>query len=145
MSTARKYSDPGVDRYVGFDDDPSRGGKRARLAEGLIVNAKNEYSARAQDTILTGSFILPTEESAEEEAAGEGRRFAWQRQYMMHLEKNTDTRGNYVLFVDEEAGMVTYKELAPQKVRTREISNSQEAFLFFPSTNERVTRIRPLL
>jgi len=44
---------------VGFDDDPSGGVKRLRLAEGLIVNAKNEYNARAQDTILTGSFILP--------------------------------------------------------------------------------------
>jgi len=109
-----------IGRYVSFDDDPSGGGKRARLAEGLFVNAKNEYSARAQDMIVTGSLILPSEGTTEEEASGEGRRFAWQRQYMMHKEKNEDTRGNYAFFVDEEAGVVTYKELALQKVNTRD-------------------------
>lgn len=126
---------------MGFDDDPSGGVKRLRLSEGLIVNAKNEYNARAQDTILTGSFILPTEEPA---ALGVGQRFAWQRQYAMHLEKTTEARGNYLLFVDEERGVVTYKELAPQKVRRTSRAPRKSAFKAHAWATEHTPLFPPL-
>ena len=73
-------------RYVGFDDDPAAGQgplKRARLAEGLVVNAKNEYNPKLKDTTLTGSFIVPTRATGD----GGGTSYEWQRQYSMHLEK----------------------------------------------------------
>mmetsp|Transcript_23872 Transcript_23872/g.43657 ORF Transcript_23872/g.43657 Transcript_23872/m.43657 type:complete len:476 (+) Transcript_23872:149-1576(+) len=123
-------------RYVGFDDDPlvrdgSKGegvNKRAKAAavlEGLIVNAKNEYSSRAQDNILTGSLVVPSSVSSGGGSSAEGYEggvdYEWRRQYQMNMEKVSaeGLRGNLVLFVDPSKGVVTYKELAPQKLDLR--------------------------
>jgi hypothetical protein len=103
--------------------------QQAAVLSGLIVNAKNEYSARAQDTILTGSLIVPSSSSAVpncSEGRGDGEEeesaapFEWKRQYQMNMEKVATAealRGNLLLFVDPTKGVVTYKDLAPQKVR----------------------------
>jgi hypothetical protein len=109
-------------RYVGFDDDlaGSNTVKRRKLAEAMVVNAKNEYNARAQADILTGSLIVPKDLSS----ASTSRPYEYQKQYSMQLEKAQggmeDTQ--YLLLIDEQERKVSYKDLAPQKVSILYIS-----------------------
>eukprot|EP00615_Pteridomonas_danica_P006949 CAMPEP_0114342666 /NCGR_PEP_ID=MMETSP0101-20121206/9984_1 /TAXON_ID=38822 ORGANISM="Pteridomonas danica, Strain PT" /NCGR_SAMPLE_ID=MMETSP0101 /ASSEMBLY_ACC=CAM_ASM_000211 /LENGTH=223 /DNA_ID=CAMNT_0001476915 /DNA_START=705 /DNA_END=1379 /DNA_ORIENTATION=+ len=127
-------------RYVSFDDDPisssststSTSNKRKRINEGMIVNAKNEYNVRSQTEILTSSFILPSSSSSASSSSSSSsssnvKPYEWQRQYSMHLETKEDMRGNYLFFVDQENGQVTFKDMVPQKLELRGgISATQE-------------------
>lgn len=98
-------------QFVTFDDDP--GLKRAKLAEALIVDTHKAYNQRSSEAVLTASVVVPADVTSGE---GEPSVYEWVRQYQIHLDKSTGDRGNFLFFIDEEKGVVTFKELNPQKV-----------------------------
>ena len=76
---------------------------------------------RLQAKVLTGSLILPASAPSAEDEDNDAASYHWQRQYHMDVEKgvSSEDRGNYLLFVDAEQQVVTYKDLWPQKLELR--------------------------
>jgi len=102
--------------HVDFEVDPapSNPRKRARVAGGMLVNAKPVYNEKQQTNVTKGSFILPMEEGS----AGEHEEqvFEWERQYQVETK---DADKNYVLLVDPDAGTASYVEHSSKKVEFR--------------------------
>lgn len=102
--------------HVGFEDDPapSNPRKRARVQQGLVVNARPVRNEKQQRTVVKGVFVLPADDEAE--AEGQDRAFEWERQYQVETK---DAENSYVLFIDEANHAATYVEHSASKVELR--------------------------
>lgn len=102
--------------HVDFEVDPAPRDprKRARVAGGMLVNAKPVYNEKQQKNVVKGSFILPKEEGSKGEH--EEQEFEWERQYTVETK---DADKNFVLMVDPDVGTVTYVEHSSSKVEFR--------------------------